>query len=195
MFKKFKPFAGSKVFEFKDPDTGRQFKGSNVPDLLKQVRGYREQNRFEEIEYLPEVIENYLCSLPVNAGACQQLKTFKRGVIATMRGGIGVLKNLAYKSFATQEVADARSEVCAKCPKNAFPDRDKFIKWSDDIAEMSVGNRRSKNHDLLGICDVCSCPMRAKVFIKGTIALTQEQLDEMKTLGCWQPEFSKVVKA
>jgi hypothetical protein len=93
-----------------------------------------------------------------------------------------------FKSFAPQVLADKRSEICASCPLNVFPDKGPFIKWSDELALHSIGNRRSKEHDKLGNCDGCSCPLRPKVFFDGTPKLTPEEEKKISEANsnCWQ---------
>lgn len=185
MFLKFKPFIDSPVFKFKDPDTGRDFSAPNREALLQMVRGYRSQNNLETLDYLPQVVDNYLCSLPVNQGACEPMNTLKRGVIQTIEGGIALLKNLLYRDYASQEVADERSAICKDCPHNVFPNKGHFVKWADDMAQMSVGERRSKYHDELGSCEICTCLMRGKVFFKGKLKVRKEELEKFPDF-CWQ---------
>lgn len=189
----FSPFQGPRVFEFKDPDVPRLYKGESYSQLYAQIRGYRSQNGLPEIPYLETVVENYLCGMPIHKGLCTPRPKFKRGIYATIRGGVSLLVNLAYNSFATQEVADARSEVCKDCSLNQFPDKTDFVKWADDIAQMSVGDRRSINHDALGNCMGCSCLMRSKVFFNGKIVLSDEQKELMSKANaeCWQVKESK----
>jgi len=192
LFKKFKPFLGPKTFVFKDPDTGHEFKGRSIQDLILQVSGYRKQNDLEVIEYLPQTIENYLCTLPMHIGSCMPLKSPHRSIVMWAKGGVTLLKNIAYKTFCPQETADTRSEICYKCPQNQFPDKSKaFTNWANDMADRSVGSRRSKYHDSLGVCGICSCPLRSKVWFEGKIKLTPTELEEMKKINCWQPEFAK----
>lgn len=182
---------GAKSFKFKDPDTNREFVGTSIPDLITQVTGYRIQNDLEPLEYLPQTIENYICQLPEHVGSCTPIKSPKRSVIMTVRGGIALLKNIAYSSFVSEAEADRRSEVCFKCPQNQFPDRSKaFQNWANDMADRSVGARKSKYHESLGICGICSCPMRSKVWFEGKIKLKKEEIEEMKKINCWQPDFT-----
>lgn len=192
IFKKFKPFIGAKRFVFKDPDTSHEFTGKSIQDLVTQVTGYRSANDLEPLEFLPQTIENYICQLPEHAGSCTALKEPHRSVIMWVQGGVALLKNIAYKSFCSQEEADRRSEVCYKCPKNQIPDTSKaFQTWANDMADRSVGKRRSKYHDHLGVCAICSCPMRSKVWTEGKIKITPVELMQMKAINCWQPEFVK----
>jgi len=186
LIKKFRPFQTSADWEFKDPDTGRVHKTATQEELIKLIVSYRAQNGLDEIENLNLVLENYLCNMPLNEGKCSSFFPLKRGFIATVKGGVALLKSMMYKSFVSQEVADGRSNICRTCPYNVFPDKGPFIKWSDTVAEGAVGNRKSKYHDELGNCEVCTCPLRAKVFYDGEIKLPDDQQEVMRKVGCWQ---------
>lgn len=183
---KFRPFQTSPEWEFKDPDSGNLYTANTRADLVKRIVQYRAQNELPPIEHLDLVIENYLCQKPYNSGRCVGYATLARGLWATVKGGIAVVTSLMYKSFATQEEADRRSEICVKCPHNIFPDKSGFIFWADSIATASIGTRRSANHDKLGNCGICSCPLRAKVFFDGKIDLKPGEEESMKKVNCWQ---------
>jgi hypothetical protein len=185
-FLRFNQFNGPKVFRFPDPDKrGKVYEGVSYEDLYRKIRGYRSQNELPEIPYLETVVENYLCRLPEHIGSCRPRPPLKRGLIPTIKGGIALITNLMYSKFVPQDVADARSEVCLSCPKNVFPDKGKFIQWSDDLALQSIGERKSKHHAELGNCEVCSCPMRCKVWYTGPFKFPKKQLEEFPDF-CWQ---------
>lgn len=109
-----------------------------------------------------------------------------RGLAAVWKGGILLLKSLMYQTFATQEVAEARAKQCVKCPYNVFPDKTGFIKWSDKLAEKTVGSRKTSNNDNLGNCEVCSCPLRCSVWYMGEKKFTEEELEKLDEVKCWQ---------
>lgn len=184
----FKPFKSPYRFVFKDPDTGRQFHAKDKKALFNQVVSYREQNKLPLLEELSAVIDNYLCGLPENVGNCQPVK-LKRGLLTTLRGGIAVIENFFYgeKRMVSQETAEARAEICLKCPHNIFPDKDLFVKWSDEVAEATTHGRRTSQHDKLGNCGVCSCTLKAKVFYGGEIELPKDQFNALPDF-CWQRE-------
>jgi hypothetical protein len=185
-FLQFNKFNAPRTFKFKDPDVrNKTYVGVSYEDLYRKIRGYRSQNELPEIPYLETVVEHYLCNLPEHIGSCRPRPPLKRGLIPTIKGGIALIANLMYSKFVPQETADARSYVCFTCPKNVFPDKGKFIQWSDDIAEMSVGSRKAKYHEGLGNCGVCSCPMRAKVWYTGPFKFPKKQLEEFPDF-CWQ---------
>lgn len=186
MFRKFLPFQGPRVYKFRDPDVRTKlYEASTMPGLLALIKGYRAQNELPPIEYLDTVVENFLCGLPEHTGACGPAKPLKRGLIPTLKGGIALITNMLYSRFASQEVADARGAICVQCPGNIFPDKDDFVKWSDDLAEQSVGKLRSAHHDQLGNCAVCTCPLRAKVFWDGEFKFTPRQMKKFPDF-CWQ---------
>lgn len=176
------------VYKFPDPDTGRMHIGKSIQDLAATIRVYRAQNELPEIEYLEAVIEHYLCKCREHIGACEAGKPLKRGIVPFIKGGLLLLKNLAYNQFVTQEEADKRGNICMECPLNQFPDKTDFVKWSDDLALMTIGNRKSSNHDKLGTCIGCGCPLRCKVWFGGKIKLTKKEEDKIKPINprCWQ---------
>lgn len=194
MFLQFKKFCSPSKFEFQDPDLPKKkYVGQSYEQLYQQIRGYRSQNELPEIEYLEVVVENYICRLPGHEGSCQPRPQLKRGLLRTVKGGIALIQNLRYSTFVEQEVADSRSEICKDCDLNVFPNKGNFVKWSDDLAQMSIGDRRSKFHDELGTCNGCGCPLRCKAWYAGTIKLSDEEKTIMSKANpeCWQVRISK----
>lgn len=185
-FMRFKPFVGPQIFQFQDPDTGRILQAKDKASLLKLILSYRAQNELAPIEQLGFVVENYMCSLPIHQGCCETLEPFKRHLKHYIKGGIALLENLLYPKKVSQRIADIRATQCIDCKYNVFPDKDGFLKWSDERWEESVGDKKSKYHDVLGNCGVCSCPLRAKVWYDGKINLSQEEFNKMKSVDCWQ---------
>lgn len=191
MFLSFRPFQTSVVWEFVDPDTQRKFTAESRESLVRQIVKYRAQNELEPIENLHMVLDHYLCTLPINSGKCRSQTTLRRGIAATVKGGVMLWKSLMYKKVVSQEEADRRAAICVACPHNVFPDRGAFVRWADQLAEASVGKKRSVHHDLLGNCDICSCPLRAKVFFAGDPGLSEDDVSRMRAVGCWQPSMQE----
>lgn len=182
------PFHSFRTFKFPDPDTKFMHHAQSFEMLIHNIKFYRRQNELEELEYLESVVEHYLCQQKENIGACERRPQLKRGIIPFLKGGVLLLKNLLYNQFVSQEVADARSELCKTCPLNVFPDKGAFVRWSDELAVQTVGERKSKNHDALGTCEGCGCPLRCKVWYGGTIKLKPEEKEKILpvTPNCWQ---------
>lgn len=197
MFLRLKPYIAPKRFVFKDPDTGYFYQAFTRPELIKRIVNYRAQNNLEPLEQLDHVLEHFWCTdCKENTGNCEpnpafnpKNKEFKRSLLAYFKGGIALLKNVFYgeANMVSQEVADERAVICRECPHNIVPVKGPMLKWSDEIAEASTGGRKSKYHDELGSCEVCSCPLRAKVFYKGDFGLSAEEKSKMSKLPkCWQ---------
>lgn len=192
MLLKFKPFCGPLNYSFKDPDTGFLFEAVNEAELLARIRSYRSQNNLEALDFLEATLENYLCRQPENVGGCcPRGADLKRGIFQYVKGGIVLLKRMLYSEFASQEVADERSAQCAKCPFNVFPDKGKFLKWSDEVAEATVEGRKSSHNDELGSCEVCTCTLKPKVFYIGKEKFTGVQREKMKSVNCWQLQLKQ----
>lgn len=200
-FRRFTACIAPKSFFFKDPDNGRIFNGSSIQDVASKVRLYRSQNEMEDIPFLEAVIENFLCNDPSNVGGCEPLPRLKRGWMEVLRGSVAVLKSMLYDSFATQETADQRAEICLTCPLNTFYEDDKeskqgFDAWCDDLAEQVVGDRKSKYNNKLGICAGCNCGLRFKIYYNDVIKLTKKQEKVMSAASpsCWQVASSRAQK-
>lgn len=112
----------------------------------------------------------------------------KRGFMETLKGGIAIIVSMLYDRFAAQEVADERAQTCLGCPLNTFYDDPTFATWCNDRAEDCVGDRKSKYHDELGVCEACTCGLRFKVFYDHPIKLTKQQKAKMQAANksCWQ---------
>lgn len=191
----FRPFQGSAIFELPDPDRPEHIhKGRTKAELVAAITNYRAQNQLEPIERLDLVIDNYLCSLPENTSKCRQVE-LQRGIMAYLKGGLALVKVLALgaKSMVSQDVADERGSICKDCTYNSFPDRGRFVEWSDEIAWHTVGDKKSAHHDSLGNCECCSCPLKAKVWMKGPFELTLAEQEMMKNsnVSCWQLKEAK----
>jgi len=105
--------------------------------------------------------------------------------MGVLRGGIAVVKNMLFKNYASQEVAEQRAAICLQCPHNVFPDKGVFIEWSDNLAYHALEGRKVSTHDQLGNCELRSCPLRVKVHTGDEINLPLEVLKKLPDY-CWQ---------
>lgn len=186
MFLKFKAFAGPSSFTFKDPDTGREFSENSKEELLTRIVSYRSQNNLEEIERLPFILENYWCSLPENIGLCEETK-IRRGLMGYIKGGLSLIKNVAYGAYSSIEVAEERARICKECPSNIWADKPAFMEWSDKFAYHAIGDRKTSSDKNLGSCEICSCPLRSKVWI-GKLDKFPKEINDKLPDYCWQKD-------
>lgn len=192
IFYKFRAFSRPKRWVFKDPDTGFAYEEATEKALIQRIVNYRAQNNLSIIQQLDQVLQNYWCSLPENAGECEPCK-LKRSFLAYVKGGIALLDNILYgpEARVSQAEAERRAEICIKCPFNINPDKGWFDIWADNMAQKSVGDIKTKHHAKLFNCEVCSCNLRAKVWYKGDMGLNNDQKQLMAGVGCWQVEKKK----
>lgn len=67
--------------------------------------------------------------------------------------------------FVDQEEGDRRSAICINCPHNVIPAGKGWLQnWTDGQMLQSVEGRKVASHEKLGVCDVCSCELRAAVW-------------------------------
>jgi hypothetical protein len=67
--------------------------------------------------------------------------------------------------FVGQVEGNRRALICAKCPKNVIPAGKGWLQnWTDGQMLKSVEGRKTESHDRLGVCEVCSCELRAAVW-------------------------------
>lgn len=198
MFKTFRPFEVPHTFKFVDPDTGFQFEESNRKLLIKRIIDYRAQNRLDPIEHLHLVLDNYWCELPENEGKCTPLK-LKRGFMPMLKGAVFVIKNIFYgqDNLTDRDTAVVRANICIKCPHNINPDKlepNEFNKWADNVALHSTDGAylqipfsvRNKLYN----CEICTCPLKAKVWYKGKATLPKEEQEKLPDF-CWQKDLKK----
>lgn len=195
---RFVPYIGPKPpLSFKDPDTGHFYKAMTMRELIDQVRSYREQNNLEEIPHLQPILENYLCSLKINQGSCEENPQLRRGWLTYLKGGVSLLKKLFYGDamIVPQQEADRRGSICLECPANVTPDEN-YHSWADEIALHSTNGKKSIHHEKLGNCEACSCPLKAKVFYKGPFGLSTQEFVRIQALNpkCWQLPLTSIKK-
>ena len=108
--------------------------------------------------------------------------------------GIDTLIEWFGRACATvdNDVAEKRAETCAPCPNN------KMVGWQltfGRYAQVIMGIRAWLRHKgkitkldgQLGVCDVCSCPMRVKVWVPIDVIRNNMDADTVKKLHpkCW----------
>lgn len=95
-----------------------------------------------------------------------------------------------------KEEAERRAAICVKCPKHDAVGGLKkyFIKAAANELMAVFAMLKSKDittslDDQLGVCQVCECPMRAKVFIEAHVLKKHLKPDQIAKLDskCWIP--------
>lgn len=182
---------GPHTWEFRDPNSGFLYTAPTKKELLEYIVSYRTQNELPAIEFLPVVVENYMCRIKANMHLCEK-RVMRRGIMQYLQGGLYMFKSMFSGKFVSQEEADRRSEVCKECPLNFFPtneaEKSKLIAWSDNLAESNIGSKKSAHHEALGNCEACSCTLRLKVWVEPPFKLASNELVKIRAANksCWQ---------
>lgn len=95
--------------------------------------------------------------------------------------------------FVPDDVANGRALICAKCPHNVIPAGKGWLQnWTDGQMLKSVEGRKTESHDRLGVCDLCSCELRAAVWWQpDIIAATTRGAKFARNLPghCWKRQI------
>lgn len=187
--KRFRKLTSPASYTFVDPDTQHSFVARDMKQLITRIESYRSQNKLKPIESLPEVIENYLCSLPENLGKCEAVP-LRRGWFTYLKGGVSLFEMLLFKKVVELDVAESRAKICLKCSHNVRPPESTFDEWADAVAEASIGSKEQVSvSKQLGICELCTCNLRAKIWKSAPFHLSAieiAKMKEVKEVKCWQ---------
>ena len=75
--------------------------------------------------------------------------------------------------FVDQTEGDRRAAICVNCPHNVIPAGKGWLQnWTDGQMLKSVEGRTTASQDRLGVCEVCSCELRAAVWWQPDIIAT-----------------------
>jgi hypothetical protein len=75
--------------------------------------------------------------------------------------------------FVDQAEGNRRAAICVNCPHNVIPAGKGWLQnWTDGQMLKSVEGRITESHDRLGVCEVCSCELRAAVWWQPDIIAT-----------------------
>lgn len=95
--------------------------------------------------------------------------------------------------FVDQPEGNRRAAICAKCPHNVIPAGKGWLQnWTDGQMLKSVEGRQTESHERLGVCDLCSCELRAAVWWQpDIIAATTRGAKFARNLPdhCWKRQI------
>ncbi len=192
-------------FRFVDPDTGYHYNHNykTFEELEMAVQQYRQQNKLPRIRKFRAVWEHYVCeNVPGMKGRCCQVgEVVKRSFEQYYNGGKSFVKAIlsGKAAFVDQKTADRRAAVCKECDQNVVNTGHSVAHYySDAFIKANVGARKSKFHDELHTCKICTCILKAKVFYNDEmvadsitdtelVQLTRRPKDKAgRHLKCWQ---------
>lgn len=197
-------------YTFTDPDTGYIYnrKYSSYEELASHIHEYRTANKLPPISKLRAVWEHYCCeNIPGMESRCQKVSDMvARNFRQFWQGGKSFIKAAlsGSRSFVEQLVADNRSAICRDCDQNVVNIGHRHSQFYTDKFMLSqIGARRSKFHDELHTCKICSCILKAKVFYSDSLvgdSLSDDEIGKLsrmprnsagRPLKCWQLDSVK----
>lgn len=190
-FLEFKAFHGPRSgWSFRDPDTGFLMTAPTQEKLTQLVRDHRAANSKPPIDFLSKVIENCVCQEPDNKPHCEPV-SFDRSIMQYLRGGMALLMNVFYgeENMVAPAEAERRASICERCPYNVDkPDTPNYEEWSNDMASRMRGPRRTSVDPKLKNCAICTCNLKAKVWLKNAAMQPEEEVKAPEE--CWQKRTS-----
>jgi hypothetical protein len=95
--------------------------------------------------------------------------------------------------FVDQAEGDRRAAICVNCPHNVIPAGKGWLQnWTDGQMLKSVEGRTTASQDRLGVCEVCSCELRAAVWWMPDIIATttrDAKFARRLPLHCWKRQI------
>jgi len=201
-----KPFSGSFneavnflfAFRSKNPALCEKHGWSlDLDDVARDVDTYNTQ-RMVAAGHLNFVELEGEAAEKKTSGLTSRLLRNAGNVAAKVKTAVSMYADL----FGTQgkvvshDEAEARAAVCAKCPLNSTAGGLKAYFVTETATELMAlfgmlnkMDLKTSLDDQLGVCTACSCPMRAKVFIDGSILkknIPQEDIPKLHP-DCWIP--------
>lgn len=156
---------------FNDPTTGYCFeKGyKDFFEVMDHVRSFREANNIplatKPFLSLEDELQAYFCSLGHISSECVQNERYMRklpGIIRKVASGSTALAKTAIGGkWVPQDLAERRAAKCLGCPFNDM--KQKFI-LTDEIMKRIVETMTVPVGEGLGVCAVCHCPLKPKVW-------------------------------
>ena len=189
-------------WRYVDPDTGFEYDRPyrSFADLVDHVRRYRSFNGLPRLHQLRFLVEDWLCSQPDMDSYCREFRP-PRSLEQFISGARAAVKVILKgdESYTSQDIAEARAEICVKCRHNKFSKvQSRLEYYTNKYIKAVVGDRNTSLDEKLFTCEVCTCPLRPKVHISQAIieeSLTKRErrllamgvLDvEGNKMECWQ---------
>jgi len=154
---------GGKYF-YTTPEDGLWFSEPSMVVLMAKLSRYYTDSPYELPTNLAELVEDYMCAhLP--PGFCNGGDVSPTRLITLTEIKDATTKAIqATDTRVTPGEAAARARICASCPKNnksMCPSCVGLVAW----AERKVGRRLTGTSDWMGVCEVDTVAIPAKIHL------------------------------
>jgi hypothetical protein len=190
------PYGGS--FVVRDPLSGQEIRASRFEVLVSRVIAARKANGLPVGLDIEAEIETWCClSHPDECVDMDPAMPKRRRLTLTdVVHGAKVMASFLVggSRLVSAEEAERRASVCAKCPLNLSYSRPCSVCAElRNLVLSMVGNKKTSQDDKLQVCNICSCELRAAVWLqledqcKGVTSEMKPAFDYAgKTWGCWK---------
>jgi hypothetical protein len=161
-------------FPYVIPQTGFKVHGHTLNQAYDKTRDHLTANGLPVHPNLRAIIEDCVCQ-KLGYPVCEEedpIKRFKSTLMLTwevLKAGTTSLGSwiLAGKPMVHQAQADARSEVCVRCPANVSPQGCAPCQLGAlaNLINSIVGTAKASRTGQLRACSCCGCGLEVKVFI------------------------------
>lgn len=195
----------------RQPETGTVIRGLSFPQLLVEVRRYREANGLPVEANIRRQVEDQICATLDPEEAERKCKYLASDddrnppALRAFRSRTTDLKNfaLAIKGVmesavngtslhVSQDKANARASICAQCPYNLPIAHCWGCGALGNLYREIAGGRSTNKDELLRSCDVCGCDNKTQVhYTKDVHRLVAEKQGLMAAKfpdWCWKKE-------
>ena len=181
-------------WKFTVTETGGEFTAFTRQTLQGKVRSHMEANGVQLPFPFSDWFADTLCKqMNLDERWCgpTRNKLKEPGITKEAIGRfINTMWGMAKTGFklVPQELADNRSRICAKCPKNIDHSMGCFSCESilEKVEKIARG-RKTAEHDRLHYCGACSCRLTLKVLVPKDVLDAAEAGEEPKyDPGCWR---------
>lgn len=167
-------------FSFTVPETGIRFECFSLEELFKKIRNHYLGNNLELPEDWKARIEDHLCrKLPPeycnnSAGLSSPCSMTASDIMTGMAAMVDLVSThlKGGEIYVSQEEANTRAEICARCNLNAKVASCTFCGYFAQMAEKISKikeSRKTPSDDYLENCCRCKCRTAAIVHIKKEI--------------------------
>jgi hypothetical protein len=186
-------------YTYRVPETGGDFEAGHLEALVILVRSHYVANKIEIPADLEARIEHDLC-LRNPEDFCRG--TYRQGDRQTQVVSTSDVKEATRRTtrlkwghgdfLAPLEEAEARAVVCAGCTENTQG----FCTTCNGLKAYvidAIGDRKTSVDEKLGVCGVCKCLIRAKVWIsKAALKAVTSEAEALKyPVSCWMSSLYK----
>lgn len=177
---------------YRQPETGLVMKDITFGMLVQRVQQHRTNQKIETKSNLAAEVEAAICaalSPEDQVTHCTGIPTGPRTVHWSHIESF--LKTLAAfvvgpDPLVSQEEADRRASICARCPMNVGMHGCAMCRSALDALREKLTTRRTALDDQLKACGWCSCDNRAQVHVPLSALAAGKKSLPLPPTWCWQ---------